>query len=88
MSEQRRLEGKAAVITGANGGIGQAIALEYAAAGASLLLCDLNSDRLPAAAEAAKGHGVEVVQRTTDVTDPAAAEEAMAAAEADTKGRK
>ena len=37
------LEGKTAVVTGAARGIGQAIAVELAAKGANLVLCDLVS---------------------------------------------
>ena len=38
-----RLDGKVAVITGGGSGIGQAIALKFAANGASIHVCDLNS---------------------------------------------
>jgi 2-keto-3-deoxy-L-fuconate dehydrogenase len=37
------LDGKAAVVTGGGSGIGQAIALKFAANGASIHVCDLNS---------------------------------------------
>jgi 2-keto-3-deoxy-L-fuconate dehydrogenase len=46
-----RLDGKIAVITGAGSGIGRAIALKFAASGASIHVCDLN---LSAAAETCK----------------------------------
>ena len=38
-----RLDGKVAIITGAGSGIGQAIALKFAANGASIHVCDLNA---------------------------------------------
>jgi len=46
-----RLDGKAAVVTGGGSGIGQAIALKFAANGASIHVCDLNAS---AAAETCK----------------------------------
>ena len=41
----KRLEGKAAVVTGAGGGIGRAIALELAREGAGVVVCDLGTSR-------------------------------------------
>src|SRR5206468_11689199 len=38
-----RLDGKVAIVTGAGSGIGQAIALKFAANGASIHVCDLNA---------------------------------------------
>ncbi len=46
-----RLDGKVAIVTGAGSGIGQAIALKFAANGASIHVCDLNAS---AAAETCK----------------------------------
>ena len=40
------LEGKTAVVTGAAGGIGSAIALGFAKAGAHVALCDINTEAL------------------------------------------
>jgi NAD(P)-dependent dehydrogenase (short-subunit alcohol dehydrogenase family) len=42
------LQGRIAIVTGAAQGIGRAIAQKFASAGASLALCDLNSDGLKA----------------------------------------
>jgi 3-oxoacyl-[acyl-carrier protein] reductase len=63
-----RLEGKSAIVTGAGRGIGKAIAGKFLREGASVLICDLDPDRLEAAREelAALGtvHG-EVVNVTS-----------------------
>lgn len=42
------LSGKTAVLTGASGGIGTALARALAGAGAALLLCGRNAERLAA----------------------------------------
>jgi NAD(P)-dependent dehydrogenase (short-subunit alcohol dehydrogenase family) len=55
-----RLSGKTAIITGAARGIGRAIALRFAAEGASLNLCDLN----PAGIEEYKDEAREAALRT------------------------
>ncbi len=41
-----KLEGKTALITGASGGIGRAIAKEFLKNGASVMICDLSSEKL------------------------------------------
>lgn len=71
----RPLEGRAAVITGANQGLGLAIALAYVDAGASVLLCARDEARLAAACRvvaARAGAGQIVAAETADVSDPAA----------------
>jgi NAD(P)-dependent dehydrogenase (short-subunit alcohol dehydrogenase family) len=71
----RPLEGRAAVITGANQGLGLAIALAYVDAGASVLLCARDEARLAAACRvvaARAGGGQIVAAETADVSDPAA----------------
>jgi len=45
------LSGKTAIVTGASGGIGQAVAVALAKAGADVALCGQNKDRLAATAE-------------------------------------
>jgi NAD(P)-dependent dehydrogenase (short-subunit alcohol dehydrogenase family) len=77
----RRLEGQVAVITGANQGMGRAIAERFAAEGARLFLMDLSDGNLPAIAQAAADQGSEAAHRAGDVTRPADVEAAMAAAE-------
>jgi NAD(P)-dependent dehydrogenase (short-subunit alcohol dehydrogenase family) len=80
-SKSQRLQGKAAVITGANRGIGRATAEAFAAEGASLMLCDLDGANLPEIASAAGELGVEAAHRVTDVTRPEDVEAVMAEAE-------
>lgn len=46
-----KLEGKAAIISGAAGGIGYATAEKFLEEGASVMICDMNAERLQAAAE-------------------------------------
>jgi len=69
-----KLEGKTAVVTGAASGIGRATAETLAAAGAHVLLGDLNAEAGEAAAAAirARGQGADFLR--LDVTDPASIE--------------
>jgi 2-hydroxycyclohexanecarboxyl-CoA dehydrogenase len=64
-----KLDGKTAVVTGAASGIGRATAETLAAAGAQVLLGDVNVEGGEAAAAAlrARGHGAEFLR--LDVTD-------------------
>lgn len=67
----RLLEGRAALITGANQGLGFAIARAYIDAGASVMLCARDAERLECArAELAKlaTHGQTVMARPADVS--------------------
>ena len=50
-----KLAGKSAVITGAGGGLGQAMANTFAAEGAQVALLDVNADLVNAAAAAIPG---------------------------------
>ncbi len=61
-----RLRGRAAVITGAGGGIGRAVALGFAAEGAHLVLGDLG-DTAEATAEEARRGGVKALALAGDV---------------------
>ncbi len=63
----RDLTGKLAVVTGAGRGIGKAVALELAARGARLALCDLREP-----AETAAEIGPDTITGTLDVSDRAA----------------
>lgn len=70
------LDGRVALITGAAGGIGQALARAFVAAGLRVVLCDTHEDGL------FRLHGELGAERTLavplDVSDPAACREAVA----------
>lgn len=57
------------LITGASSGIGEALALDYAAPGRRLLLTGRDTARLEDVAAACRARGAEVVTATLDVTD-------------------
>lgn len=70
----RNLDGKLAVVTGANQGIGKGIAGALAAEGCRLAICARNADKLQTAAAELRESGVEVLAKPTDVRDEAAVE--------------
>jgi NADP-dependent 3-hydroxy acid dehydrogenase YdfG len=57
------------VLTGASSGIGEALALDYAAPGVALALTGRDPARLEAVAAACRAKGAAVVAATIDVTD-------------------
>ncbi|WP_028696723.1 SDR family NAD(P)-dependent oxidoreductase [Pseudomonas cremoricolorata] len=61
------LNNRRAVVTGAASGIGAAIAHAYAEAGARLVLCDRDGERLAAVAAACRALGAEVLECVADV---------------------
>jgi len=63
-----RLTNQVAVITGANRGIGKAIAKAFAAEGASLALCARNGESLERVAEELRSSGTTVQIQTCDVS--------------------
>jgi NAD(P)-dependent dehydrogenase (short-subunit alcohol dehydrogenase family) len=65
----RRLEGKIALITGANRGIGRGIAEAFAAEGAALVLTARDAALLNETAEALKRSGADALAVPADVTE-------------------
>lgn len=76
-----RLQGKTAIVTGASRGLGRAIAGGLAAEGCRLVICARGAEGLKTAADELRATGAEVEARVLDVTEPAAADELVAAAE-------
>jgi NAD(P)-dependent dehydrogenase (short-subunit alcohol dehydrogenase family) len=68
------LKDKGAVVTGAASGIGKAIATAFIEAGASVLLCDLNAEKLNAAGSEL---GSRASLRVTDVADETQVDSAL-----------
>jgi NAD(P)-dependent dehydrogenase (short-subunit alcohol dehydrogenase family) len=66
-----KLDGKVALVTGANRGIGAGVARALARDGANLVLAARDVDSLEPVAVAARSRGVEVLSVATDVTDEA-----------------
>jgi len=65
------LTGRTAVVIGASGGLGEAMAISLAEAGASLALVGRNASKLEAVAEAVRAQGATATMFTADVTDEA-----------------
>ena len=72
------LTDRAAVVTGAGGGLGTAICAGLAAWGADIALLDTNPDALSTAAGGVEQFGRRALALETDVSDPAAVESAFA----------
>jgi all-trans-retinol dehydrogenase (NAD+) len=66
----RTLKDKRVLITGGASGIGYAMAQQFGAQGARLVLTDINEPLLAQAAERLRDAGVEVTEYRLDVTDP------------------
>lgn len=75
MAELMHLAGRTAVITGAAGGIGRALAMSLARRGCHLALADIDETGLLETAELARAHGVRVSQHHVDVADRGAVAE-------------
>ena len=77
------LENKIALVTGAARGIGRAIAVQLAADGADVALCDVKAEWLEETASAVRGLGRRAECYAMDVADGAAVGAAVARAAAD-----
>jgi len=86
MTDNRRLAGRAAIVTGGGGGLGLAIARRFAAEGADVLVADVQADLAGRAAAEVASIGVKTRSMRVDVTDTASVE-AMAATALDAFGR-
>ncbi|MBI2887068.1 MAG: SDR family oxidoreductase [Chloroflexi bacterium] len=71
------LQGRVAVITGGGRGIGAAIALEFAAAGAALALASRTPSELAQVVTRCEALGALCITQPTDVADPAAVRHLM-----------
>jgi 3-oxoacyl-[acyl-carrier protein] reductase len=67
MTNARRFDGRAAIVTGGGGGLGLAIARRLAEEGASILLADMNAGLVEEAASDLTSPGIHAVH--VDVTD-------------------
>ncbi|MBK7092661.1 MAG: SDR family NAD(P)-dependent oxidoreductase [bacterium] len=65
----KSLIGKTALITGAGRGVGRAIALKFAEAGADLVLIARSKDELSSTAIECAANGVKVVAETVDLAE-------------------
>lgn len=65
-----RFNGKLALVTGAGRGIGRATALRLASEGATVVVNDVDSDRVAATAAAIRDGGGEAVAGAADITSP------------------
>lgn len=82
MSDRLNLTGQTALVTGGGGGIGRAIALSLAQAGANLAIIDMIAERCEETATAIRGLGRHALPLTADVMDSDALRAAIAETDA------
>ena len=71
----KRFEGRVSNVNGASQGIGETIALDLAAEGATVILVDVQQEKLEAVARAIAGAGGRADVHVADVTDAARAQQ-------------
>ncbi|MEM1032641.1 MAG: SDR family oxidoreductase [Myxococcota bacterium] len=69
MSTSKKLEGKVAIVTGGNSGIGRATAARFVAEGATVIITGRNADRVGAAAQELGAEGIVADQAQLSDTD-------------------
>lgn len=79
----RGLKEKVVVVTGGGGGIGSATCRRFAAEGARVVVCDINSQAAEAVAAELRGTGADALAIAVDLTDFAATGAAVAKIEAE-----
>lgn len=65
-----KLNGNCSLVTGGAQGIGKGIALALADAGSDIVIADIDSGRMEAAASEIRARGVEVLTAACDITNP------------------
>ena len=78
----KRFEGRVSIVTGASQGIGEAIARDLASEGSTVVLVDVQMEKLEAVARTIVEAGGRADPRQVDVADTAAVESVVAAAAA------
>jgi 3-oxoacyl-[acyl-carrier protein] reductase len=78
----KRFEGRVSIVTGASQGIGETIARDLAAEGATVVLVDVQKDKLEAVAGSIAAAGGRADARVVDVGDTSAVEAVVTAAAA------
>jgi short-subunit dehydrogenase len=86
MAERMRLEGRTAVITGAGGGIGRAIAVSLARRRCHVALADIDEAGMAGTADIVRACGVRVSCHRLDVADRAAVADLPAQVAAEHRG--
>jgi len=79
LDDRARLRGKTAIVIGGGGGIGRAVSLDLARAGARVAICDIDAEALAVTAEEVRTEGQLLLAEMIDACDPAAIEKLFGA---------